>query len=537
MKINIMQKILTKTLIYLIASILISCDKGELETDIQGNELTNSEIKFDIENELTDSNINSKPERLTTYIEKDTLKYFTGFGYDAKTNTAKQIAVKINPKQIIFTSPRTPATSSTFTPIETILDLEREFPRNSSIVNDKPYNGLTKLDLNINDNIEKNLIIDENHYNIFFKIRYATTREILNGTPELTEEALELLNSTSKEFGDTYGFDYVKENTLGLEGYYIYTYDYRKVNEYTKNEVQAAVSASLNGLFSDTRIGGATPEQKLIAEKALTNSFHFSNIKGLELKKIETFDDYDSEKGRLAKYASSNIDKLETVELILNSYDNLFNSGAFLTKLDIIERCYVDIKLWRKLSEKIEKEVLLDTNDKIIEEEANEALALIDNIIEGFADCSNSYPPKPDMFDDLIAKHIKSKETVNINRWWNPNNVNHFYTRDTGNEPARHGYSYDGIGFKAFKNKELNTTAIYRWWNPNDVNHFYTKNPSNIPGYIYERIEFYAYPDKQPGTIPIYGWHNTKNTNHFFTKDPSNIPGYINYGIEFYALE
>lgn len=350
MKINIMQKTLTKTLIYLIASILISCDKGELETDIQGNELTNSEIKFDIENELTNSNINSKPERLTTYIEKDTLKYFTGFGYDAKTNTAKQIAVKINPKQIIITSPRTPATSSTFTPIETILDLEREFPRNSSIVNGKPYNGLTKLDLNINANIEKNLIIDENHYNIFFKIRYATTMEILNETQELTEDALELLNSNFKEFVDTYGFDYVKENTLGLEGYYIYTYDYRKVNEYTKNEVQAAISASLNGLFSDTPIGGATPEQRLIAEKTLINSFHFSNIKELELKKIETFDDYDNEKGRLAKYASSNIDKLETVELILNSYSNLPNVSSLLAKTALLEKCnkHPELELCKK---------------------------------------------------------------------------------------------------------------------------------------------------------------------------------------------
>jgi uncharacterized protein YjdB len=98
---------------------------------------------------------------------------------------------------------------------------------------------------------------------------------------------------------------------------------------------------------------------------------------------------------------------------------------------------------------------------------------------------------------------------VSMNRLYNPNSGEHFYTADTVERDwlVTLGWIYEGVGWKA---PVSSNTPVYRLYNPNDGDHHYTMSSSERNwlvsiGWKYEGIGWYSDDAKM---IPLYRQFN-----------------------------
>ena len=125
------------------------------------------------------------------------------------------------------------------------------------------------------------------------------------------------------------------------------------------------------------------------------------------------------------------------------------------------------------------------------------------------------------------------KETV-MNRLYNPNSGEHFYTSDIEekNTLVDLGWKDEGIGWTAPNKNLSNVNApVYRLYNPNAGDHHYTKSTSERDilvsvGWKYEGIGWYSYDTKPEQFIKTDKWPETPLKNVFpaillFTKQVS----------------
>ena len=101
-----------------------------------------------------------------------------------------------------------------------------------------------------------------------------------------------------------------------------------------------------------------------------------------------------------------------------------------------------------------------------------------------------------------VASTVKLTVTLTaanpMNRLYNPNSGEHFYTADIEEKAAlvKLGWNDEGYGWVAPKTKDA-TVPVYRLYNPNAGDHHYTMNKG-------ERNTLVAYGWKDEGT----GWYS-----------------------------
>ncbi len=131
------------------------------------------------------------------------------------------------------------------------------------------------------------------------------------------------------------------------------------------------------------------------------------------------------------------------------------------------------------------------------------------------------------------------ENTINVYRFYNIANGDHFYTASEGEASALNTLP------------ENNSDPIYRFYNVINGDHFYTSNESEknkivaTPNfaYKYEGAAFYAYKNQISGTSPIYRFYNKTNGDHFYTSSEnekesliSSNPSYSYEGVGFYTF-
>ena len=77
-------------------------------------------------------------------------------------------------------------------------------------------------------------------------------------------------------------------------------------------------------------------------------------------------------------------------------------------------------------------------------------------------------------------------------------------------------------------------TQILRYYNPRDIDYFYTQDPSEMgfmgkPPYFYQLIAFRLHQRAMPGLTRIYRYYSAVHKDHFYTTDPKEI-GIIRIG-------
>lgn len=130
---------------------------------------------------------------------------------------------------------------------------------------------------------------------------------------------------------------------------------------------------------------------------------------------------------------------------------------------------------------------------------------------------------------DFINLYLQSRPVF---RFWNGCVGDHLYTINA-NEinyiKSLDCWTYEGVGFYAFKSQLENTVPVYGFWNESKGDHHYTISDAekeillSSPEWKYENIVFYTYPREINSAVRVNRYFNLNNYNHFFTTSPEEI--------------
>lgn len=147
-----------------------------------------------------------------------------------------------------------------------------------------------------------------------------------------------------------------------------------------------------------------------------------------------------------------------------------------------------------------------------------------------------------------LKDHIKALETVSMNRMYNPNTGEHFYTAETKEKDflVSKGWKYEGIGWLAPKN---GGDEVYRLYNPTQGDHHYTTDAKErkaliAAGWKDEGIGWYSCEASDAiNGAPLYRQYNANQYawNHNFTTsfketDFLTKNGWKDEGIAWYGI-
>jgi hypothetical protein len=135
----------------------------------------------------------------------------------------------------------------------------------------------------------------------------------------------------------------------------------------------------------------------------------------------------------------------------------------------------------------------------------------------------------------------KVSADTNMNRLYNPNSGEHFYTASTGekNSLVKVGWKDEGIGWTAPDSGE----AVYRVYNPNAKggDHYYTKNLSEAQGLV--KLGWHWDNDAKPvfysgGSVNVYVAYNpnAQSGSHNYTTDLNEEDHLISVGWKYKAV-
>jgi hypothetical protein len=133
------------------------------------------------------------------------------------------------------------------------------------------------------------------------------------------------------------------------------------------------------------------------------------------------------------------------------------------------------------------------------------------------------------------------KLAIPLQRYWNPQNTDHFYTTNW-NELGwgAYGWGYEGIQCYVYDSQVPGSVPLYRYWNPGIGDHFYTTNWSELGGgaygWGYEGIQCYVFLQQGKGRIPLYRYWNGAAGDHFYTTNWLEL-GMGNYGYVFEGVQ
>ncbi len=137
-----------------------------------------------------------------------------------------------------------------------------------------------------------------------------------------------------------------------------------------------------------------------------------------------------------------------------------------------------------------------------------------------------------------------SAESVEMQRLYNPNGGEHFYTADAGeaNELASLGWQHEGVGWVAPRSS---STPVHRLYNPNGGDHHYTtsadeRNQLAALGWVYEGVGWYSSDGRTIAVLRQYNPNAASGSHNFTTSRSENDQlverGWNAEGIGWYAL-
>lgn len=142
--------------------------------------------------------------------------------------------------------------------------------------------------------------------------------------------------------------------------------------------------------------------------------------------------------------------------------------------------------------------------------------------------------------------------TPGVHRFYNTETGSHFYTSNNDEAYAiamLDGFQYEGNAFArnvAMEGND-NSSNVYRFYNEQAGSHFYTADIQETIDVLradaltYEGIAFRAYRDKTADNVEVHRFFNTESGSHFYTADAAEmaqvveLAGFAYEGVAFYA--
>ena len=190
----------------------------------------------------------------------------------------------------------------------------------------------------------------------------------------------------------------------------------------------------------------------------------------------------------------------------------------------------------------ITPKVTVSVGDTVLAEGVDYALAYSDNVSVGTA--AVTVTGMGSWTGSATAEFSIVAEAVPMNRLYNPNSGEHFYTASASERDylVKLGWVYEGIGWTA---PSSSNTPVYRLYNPNGGDHHYTASVEERDGlvkvgWVYEGIGWYSDDAK---TVALYRQYNpnAQSGSHNYTtsKEENDMlvkVGWRAEGIGWYGL-
>ncbi len=243
---------------------------------------------------------------------------YSGYGYDPDKDRAYRNA--IDPWSTFESTDIKDALTVEVEAIETKEQLERFVGRNYSV--SSGFNiGIFSLGMSIVDNLQRKITIDANHVSVVARIKSRSHKYICDRYPFLTEYADRVAKRNDvTRFAGNYGLMYVDTRIVGGEVYYIYNYDYRSVNQWSKSYFKAKVTASIAMTFGISASTGVSQEEKNLIGSAQKKSGITSTTPGFAPRVITEVGQINREIQELQNYLNAHPEKATTIEMKLRPY-------------------------------------------------------------------------------------------------------------------------------------------------------------------------------------------------------------------------
>ncbi len=143
---------------------------------------------------------------------------------------------------------------------------------------------------------------------------------------------------------------------------------------------------------------------------------------------------------------------------------------------------------------------------------------------------------------------VADPDAVGVYRLYQPSVGEHFFTAylsEKNSAITKAGYTYEGVGFRAYKSQLHSSSPIYRLYKNSNHRHFYTASHIERDalvknGFTYEEVAFYGFTSNASSGRPVYRLLNRSNGLHMFTislneRNKLISAGYKDEGIGWYA--
>lgn len=221
--------------------------------------------------------------------------------------------------------------------IETTEQLER-FVQSSYSVSSNFNIGIFSLGASIEKDIQNKITIDANHVTVIARIKSRSHKYICDRYPFLTDRADQLANNNDvNRFKGNFGLLYVDTRIVGGEVYYIYNYDYRQVNQWSKSVFRSKVTANIGSLFGINIGNGINVEDKQLISSAEKGAGITSTVPGFAPRIITDVNQINREIAALQSYLNNNPEKATTIEMNLRPFHSFlkYDYPSFAEKMEV----------------------------------------------------------------------------------------------------------------------------------------------------------------------------------------------------------
>lgn len=294
-----------------------------------------------------EASIKSPPVTIIT----DDGPLYSGYGYDPKTNRSYKNA--IDPYSTFESTDIKEALVVEVKAIETREELERF--TSSSYSSDASFGipGFFSLGISVARSIEGKIEMNANHVSVIARIKSRSHKYICDRYPLLMTEQYNgrdganvdriIASEDVNRFISNYGPMYVDTRVVGGEIYYVYNYDYTKVNQWNKSTFRSKVTANIGSFFGINIGEGVTTEDKQLISSAEKRASITSTVPGYSPRIITDIHQINGEVSALQSYLNENPEKATTVEMNLRPYHRFLNYDhpSFATKMEAAYNDYI----------------------------------------------------------------------------------------------------------------------------------------------------------------------------------------------------
>lgn len=208
------------------------------------------------------------------------------------------------------------------------------------------------------------------------------------------------------DFFTRYGTTYIERQDLGADVYYFHSYTTGNIGAQEKENLALKIKDYLNFFYGNSANPNLTPEEQQQIRNNLVVSGTYSSIPSFAPQPITDFQSFENEKNRLFEFLQANPGQASTVGLSLLPYSSATSFREFikapaLEEFNRQKTCFSHLEQWQAARARA---VYVSENavDQDVKDWANAAISEANAWIDRARSCSDSHPPGPERYSDLL---------------------------------------------------------------------------------------------------------------------------------------